>query len=95
MKLQPIEDRVIIERLEAEQKTSGGIVLPDSAKEKPSRGKVIAVGPGKLLPGGKRRAPQVKKGDVVVFAGYAGDEFKSKTKEVLIMREEDILAVEK
>ena len=95
MKLQPIEDRVIVRRLEAEQKSAGGIVIPESAKEKPARGKVISVGPGKILPGGKRRTPQVKKGDIVIFASYAGDEFKGDGNELLIMREEDILAIEK
>ena len=94
MKLQPLGDRVVVERLEAEAKTDGGIILPDAAKEKPQRGKVIAVGEGKILEDGKRQKPQVKKGDVVIFTSYAGDEFKVDSNEVLLMREEDILAIE-
>ena len=89
MKLQPLGDRVVVERLEAEAKTGGGIILPDAAKEKPQRGKVIAVGEGKILEDGKRQKPQVKKGDVVIFSSYAGDEFKVDSKEVLLMREKD------
>ncbi len=93
MKLQPIEDRVIVERIKADDVTTGGIVLPDSAKEKPARGKVISAGPGKRMKDGKLRPLHVKKNDIVVFSSYAGDEFKSGAKELLIMREEDILAI--
>jgi chaperonin GroES len=93
MEIQPLGDRVVIEREEAEQKTKGGIVLPDSAKDKPTRGKVISVGAGKLLDDGKRSQLQVKAGDRVLFSSYAGDAFKLGERELLLMREEDILAV--
>jgi chaperonin GroES len=93
MEIQPLGDRVVIEREEAEQKTKGGIVLPDSAKDKPTRGKVISVGPGRLLDDGKRSIPQVKAGDRVLFNSYSGSEFKLGEREVLLMQEEDILAV--
>jgi len=93
MKLIPLGDRVIVERLEAEGMTAGGIVLPDSAKDKPQQGKVVAVGDGRLLDDGTRKALQVKKGDTIIFTSYAGDEFKADGGELLIMREEDILAV--
>jgi len=93
MKLQPLGDRVVVERISAEEKTAGGIVLPDTAKEKPRRGKVIAVGTGRRLKDGTLQALEVKKGDQVLFSAYAGDEFKTDTKELLLMREEDILAV--
>jgi chaperonin GroES len=95
MKLIPLGDRIVVERLEAEEKTKGGIVLPDTAKDKPKEGKVIAVGEGKLLKGGKHQPPAVKKGDRVLFASFAGDEFEMDNKKVLIMREEDILAIVK
>ena len=94
MKLQPLGDRVVVERLESEDKTEGGIILPDAAKEKPQRAKVLATGEGKVLADGKRKKLQVKKGDTVVFASYAGEEFKVDGKELLLMHEEDILAVE-
>jgi chaperonin GroES len=93
MEFQPLGDRVVIEREEAEKKTKGGIVLPDSAKDKPTRGKVISVGAGRLLDDGKRTQPQVKAGDRVLFSSYAGDAFKLGERELLLMREEDILAV--
>ncbi len=93
MKLQPLGDRVVVERISAEEKTAGGIVLPDTAKEKPKRGKVIAVGTGRRLKDGSLQPLEVKKGDEVLFTSYAGDEFKAETKELLLMREEDILAV--
>jgi chaperonin GroES len=92
-KLQPLGDRVVVQREEAEAKTAGGIVLPDSAKDKPSRGKVISVGEGKLLDNGQRSTPQVKVGDRVLFTSYAPDQFKIGEQELLLMREEDILAV--
>ncbi|MDH7599628.1 MAG: co-chaperone GroES [Sedimentisphaerales bacterium] len=93
MKIRPLADKVLVERIEAESKTAGGIVLPDTAKEKPQRGKVVAVGEGKLLDDGTRRAMQVKKGDLVLFASYAGTEIKVDGKEYLIMDESDIMAV--
>ena len=94
MKLQPLGDRVVVEREEAQEKTAGGIVLPDTAKDKPQKGKVIAVGDGRLTKDGKRRPLQVKVGDQVLFTSYAGDEFKlNGDKKVLLMREDDILAV--
>ncbi len=93
MKIRPLADKVIVERIEAESKTAGGIVLPDSAKEKPQRGKVISVGAGKLLDDGARSKMQVKKGDEVLFTSYAGTEVKLDGKEYLIMDESDIMAI--
>ncbi len=93
MKIKPLADRILVQRLEAETKTAGGIVLPDSAKEKPQRGKVISVGPGKTLDDGTVKKLQVKKGDQVLFTSYAGTEVKISGKEHLIMSESDILAV--
>src|SRR5947209_14940234 len=95
MKVKPLGDRIVIRREEAEDKTAGGIVLPDMAKNKPQRGTVLAVGPGKMLKDGSRRALQVKKGDKILFTSWAGDEFKgrSTSDNILLMREEDVLAV--
>ncbi len=93
MKIRPLADRVLVQRVEAESKTAGGIVLPDTAKEKPQRGKIVAVGEGKLLDDGKRQKPQVKKGDLVLFTSYAGTEVKIDGKEYMIMNESDIMAV--
>jgi chaperonin GroES len=93
MKIRPLSDKVLVERVEAEAKTAGGIVLPDTAKEKPQRGKIVAVGEGKLLEDGTRKAVQVKKGDLVLFTSYAGTEIKVDAKEYLIMDESDIMAV--
>ncbi len=93
MKIRPLSDKVLVERVEAEGKTAGGIVLPDTAKEKPQRGKIVAVGEGKLLEDGTRKAVQVKKGDLVLFTSYAGTEIKVDGKEYLIMDESDIMAV--
>jgi len=93
MKIRPLADKVIVERIEAESKTAGGIVLPDSAKEKPQRGKILSVGEGKLLDDGSKGAMQVKKGDEVLFTSYAGAEVKLDGKEYLIMDESDIMAV--
>jgi chaperonin GroES len=93
MKIRPLADKVLVERLEAENKTAGGIVLPDTAKEKPQRGKIVSVGEGKLLDDGTRRKMQVKKGDTVLFSSYAGNEIKIDGKEYLIMDESDIMAV--
>ncbi len=94
MKIQPLGDRVVVERDEAQSKTAGGIVLPDTAKDRPQKGKVVAVGEGRLTKDGARRELQVKIGDTVIFTSYAGDEFKvDGGKKVLLMREDDILAV--
>jgi chaperonin GroES len=93
MKIRPLSDKVLVERVEAEGKTTGGIVLPDTAKEKPQRGKIVAVGEGKLLEDGTRKQVQVKKGDLVLFTSYAGTEIKVDGKEYLIMDETDIMAV--
>ena len=91
--IQPLGDRVVIEREDATEMTAGGIVLPETAKEKPARGVVIAVGPGRVLDDGTRSVFQVKPGDRVIFSSYAGDEFKFGDKKFLLMRESDILAV--
>jgi chaperonin GroES len=93
MKIRPLADKVLVERVEAEAKTAGGIVLPDTAKEKPQRGKVVSVGEGKRLEDGTRQDVQVKKGDLVLFTSYAGTEIKLDGKEYLIMDESDIMAV--
>ena len=93
MKIRPLADKVLIERLEAETKTAGGIVLPDSAKEKPQRGKVVSVGEGKKLDDGTIKKLQVKKGDMVLFTSYAGTDIKIDGKEYLIMSESDIMAI--
>ena len=93
MKIVPLGDKVLVKRLEAEEKSPGGIVLPDTAKEKPKQGKVIVVGPGRLLDNGERTKMQVKKGDKVLFASYAGNEIKIDGEEYLIMEEDNILAV--
>jgi chaperonin GroES len=94
MKLQPLGDRVVVEREEAKGTTAGGIVLPDTAKDKPQKGKVVAVGDGRVAKDGKRRPLQVKIGDQVLFTSYAGEEFKIEgDQKVLLMREDDILAV--
>jgi chaperonin GroES len=93
MKIRPLSEKVLVERVEAEAKTAGGIVLPDTAKEKPQKGKIIATGEGKLLEDGTRRQVQVKKGDLVLFTSYAGTEIKIEGKEYLIMDESDIMAV--
>lgn len=92
MSFRPLHDRVLIERIE-EEVTKGGIVIPDNAKEKPSRGKVIAVGEGKMLDNGDVRKLVVKKGDVIVFGKYAGTEIKVDGKDLVVMREEDILGI--
>ncbi len=93
MKIRPLADRVLVERLEAETKTAGGIVLPDSAKEKPQKGKIISIGKGKVLDDGTLKKIQVKKGDMVLFTSYAGTEVKVSDKEYLIMDESSILAI--
>jgi chaperonin GroES len=93
MKIRPLGDKVLVERVEAEAKTAGGIVLPDTAQEKPQRGKVVNVGEGKMLENGTHKEVQVKKGDVVLFPSYSGTEIKIDGKEYLIMDESDIMAV--
>ena len=94
MAIRPLDDRVVIEPLAAEETTAGGIVLPETAKEKPQKGKVIAVGEGKLLDNGKRAPLSVKNGDNVLYGKYAGTEVSVASTEYLIMRESDILAIE-
>lgn len=93
MKIRPLHDRVIIKRIEEEETTKGGIIIPDTAKEKPSEGKVVAVGNGKTLDSGEVKALEVKKGDKVLFGKYAGTEIKIEGVEHLIMREDDIIAI--
>jgi chaperonin GroES len=95
MKVRPLGDRVVIRRFDPQEKTAGGIILPDNAKNKPQKGKVLAVGPGKLVKDGTRRPLQVKEGDVVIFTSWAGDEYKEQKSggNILLMREEDVLAV--
>lgn len=92
LKVRPLEDRVIVQQVEAEEKTAGGIVLPDTAKEKPQRGRVLAVGPGKLLDSGSRAEIDLKEGDEVLFGKYSGTDVKVDGEEIKILRETDILA---
>lgn len=93
MNIRPLNDRLIVKRLEEEEKTKGGIIIPDNAKEKPSQGEVIAVGSGKVLEDGKKLPLEVKKGDRVLFGKYSGTEIKVDGNEYLMMREEDVLGV--
>jgi chaperonin GroES len=93
MKVKPLHDRVIVKRIEEEEKTKGGIIIPDTAKEKPAEGKIIAAGSGKILDDGKRQPLEVKKGDRVLFGKYAGTEININGEEHLIMREDDIIAI--
>jgi chaperonin GroES len=93
MKIRPLDDRVLVQQSEAEEKTAGGIVLPDSAKEKPQRGKVIEVGAGKLLDSGQRGDMCVKKGDEVYYAKYAGTDIEIDKKKYVILRESDVLGI--
>jgi len=93
MAIRPLHDRIIVKRLEEEQTTKGGIIIPDSAKEKPLEGAVIAVGNGRILENGQVRAMDVKKGDKILFGKYAGTEIKIEGTEHLILREDDVLAV--
>ena len=92
LKIHPLDDRVVVEPLEAEEKTAGGILLPDTAKQKPQRGRVLAVGPGKTNDDGKRTALSVEKGDEVIYGRYSGNDIEVDGKEVKILRESDILA---
>jgi chaperonin GroES len=93
MKLKPLNDRVVVKRLEEETKTAGGIIIPDTAKEKPIQGEVLAVGNGKVMEDGSRRPLDLKAGDRVLFGKYAGTDIKVEGEELLIMREDDILAI--
>jgi chaperonin GroES len=93
MKIKPLQDRIIIKRLEEEEKTKGGIIIPDAAKEKPQEGKVIAVGDGKVLDNGQKFALTVKVGDKILFGKYSGTEIKIDGEEHLIMREDDVLGI--
>ena len=93
MKLQPLNDRLLVKRLESEEKTAGGLYIPDTAKEKPSKGEVVAVGPGKVDDNGNRVALTVKKGDMVLFNKYAGTEVKLDGVDHLVLREDDVLAI--
>ena len=93
MKLKPLNDRVLVKRLESEEKTAGGLYIPDTAKEKPSRGVVVAAGPGKRADDGKLMEMSVKAGDTVLFSKYAGTEVKLDGDDHLVMREDDILAI--
>lgn len=93
MKIRPLQDRILVKRLEGEEKTSGGIIIPDNAKEKPMEGKVVAVGNGKFLNNGNLQKPDLKVGDKIIFSKYAGSEVKIDGDEHLILREEDILGV--
>ena len=90
--LKPLADRVVVKPIEREEKTKSGIYLPDTAKEKPQEGKVIAVGPGRLSEDGKRLVPDIKVGDIVIYAKYGGTEIKIDDEELIILRESDILA---
>jgi len=93
MKLKPLDDRVVIRQLEAEEKTAGGIILPDTAKEKPQIGKITATGPGKLLDNGKRSKMSVKKNDEVIYAKYLGNEVEIDGEKLVVLRESDILGI--
>ncbi|MBW2435564.1 MAG: co-chaperone GroES [Deltaproteobacteria bacterium] len=93
MKLIPLQDRILVQRVKEEEKTKGGIIIPDTAKEKPAEGKVVAVGKGKLDESGKRIALEVKKGDRILFGKYSGTEVKIEGEEYLIMREDDVLGI--
>lgn len=93
MKIRPLQDRIIVKRLSEEEKTKGGIIIPDTAKEKPFEGEVIAVGSGKILENGTRTTMEVKKGDRILFSKYAGTEIKIEGKEHLILKEDDILGI--
>jgi chaperonin GroES len=92
LKIRPLDDRVVVEPLEAEEKTAGGILLPDTAKQKPQRGRVLAVGPGKLTDKGERSALAVEKGDEVIYGRYSGSDIEVDGREIKILREGDILA---
>ena len=93
MKFRPLHDRVVVKRIEAEQKTAGGIIIPDTAKEKPQEGEVVAVGPGRLTEDGKRITPEVKKGDRILIGKYSGTDVKIEGTEYVILREDEVLGI--
>jgi chaperonin GroES len=93
MRLEPVGDKVVIKRLDAEEKTAGGIVLPDAARERPREGRVLSVGDGRMLPNGSRATPQVKEGDRIVFSQWSGTEVEVDGQQLLILGEDDILAI--
>jgi chaperonin GroES len=93
MRIEPLGDKIVVKRTEADEKTSGGIVLPDTAREKPQQGRVLSVGQGRLLNDGNRASPQVAEGDRVLFSNYSGTEIEVDGQEVLILNESDILAI--
>lgn len=93
MNLKPLGDRLVVKPLEQEEEKKGGIIIPDTAKEKPEKGEVLAIGPGKLLENGQRAALEVKKGDKIIFQKYGGHELKIDGQELMILREEDVMAV--
>jgi chaperonin GroES len=93
MKLRPLQDRILVQRIEEEKTTKGGIIIPDTAKEKPAEGKVVAVGNGKIGDDGKRIALEIKKGDRILFGKYSGSEVKIEGEEYLILREDDVLGI--
>jgi chaperonin GroES len=93
MNVKPLADRIIIRPLDAEQKTAGGIIIPDNAKEKPQRGEVVAVGPGRIADNGQKVAPSLKKGDTVLYGKYSGTEVKIDGADYLIMKESDVFAI--
>ncbi len=93
MKIRPLNDRILVKRLKEDETTAGGIIIPDSAKEKPAEGEIVAIGPGKLTKGGDRVAMDVKQGDLILFSKYGGTDVKLAGEDYLIMREDDILGV--
>ena len=93
MQVKPLHDRILVKRLSEEEKTAGGIIIPDTAKEKPAQGEVVAVGPGRRTEDGKRVEPEVKSGDKILFGKYSGTEIKVNNEDFLIMREEDVLGI--
>lgn len=93
MKIEPLGDKIVVKRLESEDRTAGGIVLPDSAREKPQQGRIVAVGPGRMLADGSRAKPQVNEGDRIIFARYSGSEIEINNEELLILSEADVLAI--
>ena len=92
MKFRPLHDRIVVRRIDADERTAGGIIIPDTAREKPQQGEVIAVGPGRLLDSGERAKPDLKVGDLVLFGKYAGTEISVDDQEVIILKESDVLA---
>ena len=93
MRIEPLGDKIVVKRMDAQEVTAGGIVLPDSAREKPQQGRVLAVGVGRMLPDGSRAKPQVNEGDRVIFTSYAGAEIELNQEKILIMSESDVLAI--